>query len=365
MDRRFVWIFIAGAFFIFAVVFFIFSYSSPANSPYEFESCKTLQYSGDNKFNILFFSDRKSSESYMNFLLDTPPFDEHKSDFNFYYIDTYNPECENYRGQAILCYSKELIRKAGSCPNDFILVLRDAGSLRSSAYMNVGSLNTNHPMTVFTHEFGHLFASLSEEYTPAPILRGSKNCVSNCDSFGGSSDGCYKGCSDSEYFRSIDSGVMRTLNSNEYGSYNLNLIRGRILDRTNSKITLFAVQESSVCSSEEYYLLHGINSLSGVEIVDKTLESGCAPYTGSGMFKYGVYAEGETIEAVEFNPAYIFTDGPGDEIIDGVTYVADGQEFYLAIPKQEDAKSVLILNLENQKLQEINVDDLDSRPCRI
>ncbi|PIZ84798.1 MAG: hypothetical protein COX96_01995, partial [Candidatus Omnitrophica bacterium CG_4_10_14_0_2_um_filter_44_9] len=72
--------------------------------------CKTLTFNGKDKTNILFISSKNDGERYRDFFLSTPPYDENKDSFNFYYIDSYDPECEIYQGIAVLCKGKELIK---------------------------------------------------------------------------------------------------------------------------------------------------------------------------------------------------------------------------------------------------------------
>ena len=94
--------------------------------------------------------------------------------------------------------------------------------------MNVVSINKNHQKSVIAHEFGHSFANLAEEYTPATLPLKSKNCVSECNKFDSLNEGCYEGCSKTDYFRSINSGIMRTLSSKSYGAFNSFLISEKI-----------------------------------------------------------------------------------------------------------------------------------------
>ena len=230
--------------------------------PLSLESCKSLTINGKDKTNILFFSSKDDGEKYRNFLLSTSPYDKYKESFNFYYIDSYNPECEIYKEIAVLCNGKDMIKKSASCPNDFIFVIKDIedGSIRSSTFNNIVSINSQHPLTVMTHEFGHAFANLADEYIPATIPAGSKNCVESCELFPENIDGCYQGCSDNSHFRSIENGLMRTLSNNDYGKLNEDLIL-EIINRNNPQTsgTGSAIEfpESLECTSQNYYLIEG------------------------------------------------------------------------------------------------------------
>jgi hypothetical protein len=221
---------------ILAFMIVIWSRGTLSGSPAGLEECKTLKYSGENAVNVVIFADRVTAEKYSTFFFTISPFNRVRDSFNFYYIDTYSPICEAYKGIALYCYSSELLKKASSCPNDFIMVVKgDSPGLRSSNYMNVMSLNSAHPLNVFQHEFGHAFATLSDEYVPAEIPKKAKNCPTSCDSFEGKNDGCFQGCSNDANYRSIDNGIMRTLSSSSYGKYDESLIVDKLKERGDRK----------------------------------------------------------------------------------------------------------------------------------
>ena len=183
---------------------------------------------GKNKIDIVFFTNNVSGNKvrgYVDFFLASKPFSESKKKFNFYYAGESN--CEVIQEKAVYCYSKELIRDSAVCPNDFVVVLSDmSNKMRSSAYMNVMSVNVNHPKNVLLHEFGHVFANLADEYVPSTIPWGSKNCQSECDKFAkfGDLEGCYVGCSKSDFTRSTENSIMRTLKTSDFGKLNTMLI---------------------------------------------------------------------------------------------------------------------------------------------
>ncbi len=193
-------------------------------------NCEIISYNGDDKkIDIVFLTDGVSKsevESYSKYLVEREPFSSHKDKFNFYYAG--NVECELYQENILYCYSRELIKKAAACPDDYIVVLSEYPSkIRSSAYINVISINTNQPDSVLLHEFGHVFANLADEYVPSIIPRGAENCEKNCDKFK-IKDECYEGCSKSDYFRSSHNSVMRTLGTKEYKTLNTQIIEDNL-----------------------------------------------------------------------------------------------------------------------------------------
>ena len=330
------------------------------------ETCKSIIYNGEGKVNILIFSDKDTATSYADDLLLIEPFKKNKDAFNFYYVDSYTPSCELYKGIALLCYSKELIKKAASCPDDYIVVIQDSEQkIRSSAYMNVVSLNSKHPHSVFAHEIGHAFANLAEEYTPSAILRNSQNCASSCADFE-DGEGCFKGCSDDNYYRSIDAGIMRTLSSKSYGSFDESLIESRITKSLKMQtITARAVYEPTSCENEQYYLIEN-NFINGsITSVSTTIEQGCLGGNGIGSFNYSlIFENGSSQHFEEFNGKLIYTDEQGEQqtVINGGAFEKEGV-FYLRVPLMDGVKSIEI-STEKGTIR-ASLEGRGARPCRI
>ena len=342
-----------------AGIVFIYVKDSVKLSQAGLVGCKTIQKNSNNGIDIVFFADNeKIVKEYTDYFLSVSPFDNYKDRFNFYYIGDYYPLCELYKGIALLCYSRDLIKKASSCPNDYIVVINseEGEEIRSSSYMNVMSVNAKHPSSVIIHEFGHAFVNLAEEYVPAKIPRNSAgNCAADCNEFEGRNDGCYKGCSLAEYSRSVENGIMRTLRTDNYGIYNEMVVVNKIEKTTlaDGVITGKAVGDVSNkgdCADEEYYSieLQVDNGEGGLSIADKDINTGCFGESGSGDYSFAyVNDDGESFELGEFNPLDIRTDLPGEEIgidgeddsimMSGETY--DNVEFlYITGPKEEDSE---------------------------
>ena len=342
-----------------AILFFYRSsyYAPPV--PTDLEACNALSNNAENGINIVFFSDEENARKYIDYFLEFSPFDELKNKFNFFYIQDYSPQCEVYKNVAILCYSRELVKKAGSCPNDYIVVLSDyySGSIRSSAYLNVMSINVKHPASVLAHEFGHAFANLAEEYVPAKIPRGAKNCPEACTEFVGREDGCYEGCSEASRIRSIENGIMRTLSSTNYGSFNNWLISEKILgDTSSTSISGRAVSDLKDCLDKEYYLFEGNYSDGRIEITGGEIVQGCVGSNGAGGFNISLTRDdGGEIEVGEFNPELIFSDAPKEfeDGIDGETYLSE-RPFFLKVPIVKGIRGLVVKDNENNVLTKID-----------
>ncbi len=349
-------IIIAGYFLIGSV------YSSPSGALSE---CKVIEQNSEGGVNLVFFADKEISKKYFDALMGFEPFGSYRKNFNTYYIDGYGAECEIYKGVALLCYSRELIRRAGSCPNDIIVVVKDMeSSVRSSAYMNVVSLNSRLPLSVFAHEFGHAFANLADEYVPAKLTRKSKNCAKLCSDFGESKDGCFEGCSETSYFRSIEDGVMRTLRSSKFGVFNDKLILDNI--KVKGSVTGSAIQEIRDCSKEKYYLVEGVYSRDNVSINTQRIEVGCVGGNGAGAFDYQFIKEdGSVVSGKNFNPELIFTDMADENNLLSGGGVESDKPFILKVPVVEGVKE-LGIKREGELLTKFALHDEreGARPCR-
>lgn len=355
MEKRLIVVTAVLVFFAVVASFFI---NKVYFSPVEPEECHVLSYNGDANPNIVIFSDKGTAKKYMDYFFSVSPFNKHKNSFNFYFIDSYKPDCDIYKGVALMCYSRKLIKKAASCPNDYIAVIKDDGKIRSSSYMNVMSINSNLPLTVFPHEFGHAFANLADEYTPSNIPRGAENCVSDCSSFSSISDGCFKGCSKGNFYRSVDFGIMRSLSADSYGTFDENIISKRL--RESSGVTGNAISVKRDCNDEKYILVEGIYRNGKMDILNKSVEAGCVGENGAGGFDYSILKEdGSLISGGEFNPELIFTD----DLEGGESFVSD-KSFLLKMPVIENAKT-LEIGSEGKIIAELSLEDTGGRPCRV
>ncbi len=341
--------------------------------PLQLEECKTLSYTDEANIDVLFISEKNDAEKYKDFILNTPPFDSNKDRFNFYYIDSYSPECEIYKGVAVLCRGKELTKKAASCPSDYIIVIKDIddSSIRSSTLNNIVSINSNHPLTVFTHEFGHAFANLADEYIPATIPAGSKNCASSCDKFFQETDGCFNGCSDDSHFRSIDNGLMRTLSNNNYGVYNKKIIEEFLSKNKNNFISGSAISDyiDSDCSSNRYYLVEGYFSYGNYSVVSVSIEQGCPSSILNGDYNYSIILDGNNLEQGLFNVDKFWTEGPSYTSDTDLGHIDGGYEnyegsVYTPIPFIENAENIKIIDPDGQ-IYDIDIKEINSFPCLI
>lgn len=287
--------------------------------------CNTLSYGGKGAFNVLFFGSKAEAQSYSKALLTQEPFEPIRSSFNVYYIDTFDAasQCSLYKGVAVLCYTRALLKAAGACPHNTIIVLVDEPStVRSSTYKGVVSLNRNHPLrAVMRHEFGHVLG-LAEEYVPATLTTVQPNCKASCDQFSSETEGCFEGCSSTTYFRSVDKGVMRTLETVAYGKYDDALLQKEIATLVRSSITGNAIDNEASCDQQSYLLAQVDRSSEGEVVISGiTRETGCPGTSLPGYYQF-ILNQGEPSEHILSVPSdALFTDAPRPDLsLEGETY---------------------------------------------
>ncbi|MFH1801825.1 MAG: hypothetical protein ABH864_00050 [archaeon] len=342
------------------------SNNSPPDGPI---TCHTIQ-ENPGGINIVFFSIEDQATEYSDYFLSVAPYNNHPEKFNFYYIspEDYVPECERYQGIAILCYSREIVQAASACPNDYIVVLREEpSSIRSSAYRGVMSLNLNHPLTVFAHEFYHVFDNAAEEYSlpGASIPSKSENCQKACEDFREFPEhqgefGCYQTCTESNYYREFENGFMRSLQADRYGLHNELILEEEIYNQFEGDISLsgFATQEDNPCDKQEYYLIEG---------EQKTLEKGCAQQGATfGPTAQIEYKLGETEEIqLPSNDLFItdYNPTPG-AIITAESPQEVDLPLVVTIPSSGQEQSIIIPDSQGNPGLQISLIGIGAHPCK-
>lgn len=329
-------------------------------SPFTSINCSYLSFNGEQKISILFFANEAQTKKYSDELFSIAPFKENQDQFNILYSKE-NINCELYQEKALFCHSRDLLKKASQCPSDYIVAIKPLDAkIRSSSYSNVLSINSESDETVILHEFAHAFASLADEYVPATVPKNSKNCADSCNNFQ-QKEGCFEGCSKSNLYRSIDSGIMRSLSSNSYGTFNENILLSKINSNKNS-LTGNAISETPICSTDKYYLIEGTYSNNQLNITHQSIESGFVGTNGDGEFNYTLISQNQKEIAEGFNINIIFTDDSSSSLISGGAEEYSGP-FTLRIPYCNKAKE-LVFDYKDQQ-QTLNLIKGDNRPCPV
>lgn len=306
-------------------------------SPILPDSCEVLAQ-GSGEINVLFMGEKKTAERYADYISSVSPFDEFNDKASYYYLN-YKPECTLYKGIAILCDSADLHIAAASCPHDYIIISESRErSVRSSTKGNIISINSNLPDSVIIHELGHAVAHLAEEYiNNQNPPSDSKNCASLCSNFGDS--GCFTGCSQTFLSRSIENGVMKTLDNDNYGDFDASLIRKKLSSFSSSSLLSgLATSPLTDCADRSYVLVSGRQNNGKIEVSSTELRDGCAPNSGTGSDSYSIVYPESKSDSVQVSLSEVFTDGLDGEDLSGE--IVQDQEFSLAIPVTNHAESI-------------------------
>ena len=181
------------------------------------------------------------------------------------------------------------------------------------------------------------FGNFAEEYGGAKIPRGSKNCVSSCEKFSDEIDSCEIECSQSNFYRSIPSGVMRTLSTSNYGIYNIELLNKLLQDNKPQETAITGNPILSLDNCDKDILSVDITSNSNNEITAETnniLLKGCAPdNAGDGNLCFDKLCY----------PDVIFTDGQNNQTQETL----EGE----VIPYQENSIFYIERNLNQPSAQ--------------
>lgn len=176
----------------------------------------------------------QKAQKVSDMLLSIEPFKTQQNKINIGWVEVIqNLGCDKAENG---CTSANIIASAASCPWDEIVVMADS-NFRSWAtfggYAMVDATDYNYDWVV-THELGHSFSSLLDEYVESGLgtsvyrVNSSVNCdsSSSCTKWSGvAGAGCFDGCDyNLGFYRSINSGLMRTSNAKDYGVVNINYL---------------------------------------------------------------------------------------------------------------------------------------------
>ena len=236
---------------IIVIVVFSFNIDKVNKSPVLNSECIVLHEGDSGKVNVVFLSygydDQKTFladvDKYINGTDSFSSIEPYSSNFNklnFYAVVSDEVKCHIDDG-TILCDDRAAKKVASKCHNDYIFIINKVNQfkdivlpLRSSAYLNIGSINVADNKLVVLHEFGHLFGGLSDEYVEDGMsidITNSLNCdISNCNKWNNvDGTGCFNGCSKAEYYRSIQNGIMRNYyKSNVFGIWNERILSEKL-----------------------------------------------------------------------------------------------------------------------------------------
>ncbi len=188
---------------------------------------------------------RADSEKFMSSFLNVAPHNLYRDRFNFFRIEAFDDFGCSY-DDAIICNPQLVQQEAIKCPGqDVNVVLTNRGKtedffshLRSSAWLNLASINSADDPLVLVHEIGHIGYNFADEYVyGGDITWDAPNCDPeklSCPMFS-DVDGseCIVGCVNQEYARSVYYGIMSNYwKSPKFGNYDEWWIENYLLENT-------------------------------------------------------------------------------------------------------------------------------------
>ena len=155
------------------------------------------------------------------------PFSDRSSSINVHRVDRVRKDLDDsiiINGRVIYSTNTDLVRKiAQVCPSDSVIVMVNVGyggaAYRAANIAFVGARDSWAPVTT-THEFGHSFGGLSDEYVEAGRSPGGGvNCSqSSTDPIWKGTPGTFTGiagCTSTTWYRPTENSLMRSLITRE------------------------------------------------------------------------------------------------------------------------------------------------------
>lgn len=190
---------------------------------------------------------REDTEKFMTSFLNVAPHNSYRNRFNFFRIEAFGDFGCSY-DDAVICNPQLVQQEAIRCPGqDVNVVLTNRGKtedffshLRSSAWLNLASINSADDPLVFVHEMGHIGYNFADEYVyGGDITWDAPNCdpeKDSCPMFSEVDNSeCIVGCVNKEYSRSVYYGIMSNYwKSPKFGSYDEWWIENYLIENTKS-----------------------------------------------------------------------------------------------------------------------------------
>jgi len=196
------------------------------------DNCEPLIYNGDpaNKIDVAIlpygYSDLKQFRQdalqwITKGVLMYEPFMQNKEKLNFYIINQQNDfSCKRDESTRTLIYcdDSKIEKQASQCPSDQIIVILNDAEFCGTASSYVRACNGWNLRQVATHEFGHTFGGLGDEYSYSsayPEYKAVAAAYPNCDNEGcgkwsSYEPGCFAGCGVDDLYRPTrDSCIMK------------------------------------------------------------------------------------------------------------------------------------------------------------
>jgi hypothetical protein len=174
------------------------------------------------------------------------PFNNYINGFNIHYVNKFDAECD-FRGFPTCSNYSHLLT---ICPSDTLVITRNniyGGYAWFGGDIFMGDASIQN---LFTHEFGHAFGYLYDEYVYGGCgpnrnetcrSQGAIPQYDNCDNNnqcpkwqGLAGTGCFQGCNFADWYRGTENSIMRSLGATSFGPVNERSLNQRLFSKFGS-----------------------------------------------------------------------------------------------------------------------------------
>ena len=351
------------------------------------KNCINLKYNGDpsQKVDVVFVpSDYKDMNKFMNDvikyidfsgrnkgLLSMEPLKSGADKFNFYLVNQSNDlQCNlNCAGisSMICCNDNKVSETASQCPADQIIVLKDINTFCGTASYYAKVCTISRGAEVLTHEFGHSFGGLGDEYdysSTYPTYNAAAYNYPNCDQEGCpkwsnlnlENTGCYKGCGISNAYRATPSDCIMYTYVNKYCPVDIINVK-KLLDNYSPQKT----EGLAAPPIEKSYLVNlnynkGSLSLNDVYVTETTAPDRNIARKSDYKAKL-ISFTGETVYT--FNIEIPRTENPSPSF-DNLTYrpspvVFDNVDRMITVPYFNNVQRMEVYDNASKKVLDVNL----------
>ena len=303
-----------------------------------------------------------------NGILTYEPFKSNVNKFNFYIVNqSLDLGCflGCYGVDSLACCDNDKVARASSqCPADEVIILLDSNQFCGSASSYAKICNGWNPGQVGTHEFGHIFGGLGDEYVYEDVYPGYEGIIStypNCDvkecpkwkSFWG---GCVEGCGVSVQNRPTEEACLMYTYVDEFDPID----QRHIISLLNKYDEGF-VQNVAAPRLEKTYLVD-LNYNDGKLSANKVILTNSKAPDRKALNKVDYFAKildfnGRAIETIKFEfPRLEFPAMPRDE--DNFSHspvVVNNTNYTVLASYHEDASKMEVYDLANNKLLTVDL----------
>ncbi|MFC1686068.1 M64 family metallopeptidase [Nanoarchaeota archaeon] len=301
-------------------------------------------------------------------ILTYDPFKDHASKFNFYILNqSADLDCQKgcYGVESLVCCSNNKVSAAASqCPSDQIIILLDENEFCGSASSYAKICNGWNLGQVGTHEFGHIFGGLGDEYVYEDVYPGYEgiltaypNCdVKECPKWSTFWPGCIGGCGVSARNRPTDKDCLMYTYTDQFDLVDQKHLLSILLDYRKGE-----VMEIAAPPLEKTYSV-GLNYEEGKLTANSVYATQSRAPDRKNLRKIDYFAkvlsyEGKVLDTFKFEfPRMEYPAMPREEDnFSSSPVVLENTNLTLFSKYFDDAEKMEVYNLKNEKLLTVDL----------